>query len=308
MPVRNARPYRASPSAMGSCQRRMVYWRMGLPEEYKELYELRAARGTAIHKILPDILWYVFRNDPQFSGLAKWIILGLEEPVEIPLPGYSSISGTYDALVGLQWIDGRKEIVIFDLKNYARVPDTPYESNIQQISLYAFGVNQSKDVADYCCVAGYVVYFPDSGPPATFRIELDTDIVDKASDFFSGVEARFNDQTLPERIDYSDRRCGWCHYWGRCWGSLADDIAIANKERQPPHINDVEPELSEDIISILDSRREKNNLLSTEKRLRDAIIRKMIAAGQYRIKLSDGQEFELKHIKRKDGVEYYTLE
>lgn len=219
------RPYRPSPSVLGSCPRQNVYWGLGYPQTRKPLSELRALRGQAIHQMFPEILAQWLGQDPRpapFEGLQSFKIIEHEITKDMPW-GLPDATGTIDLLVELGWLEGSVETAVFDLKCYAGIPNEPWPGNVLQVEAYI-------EAAQADC--GYLVYFPDSGHPAAFKVNRRPAINREARDFFSYVNDCIANREFPDRIPYTDKRCEFCSYWESCWG----DIATFNEKPpdQPP--------------------------------------------------------------------------
>lgn len=257
------RPYRPSPSVLGSCPRQNVYWGLGYPQTRKPLSELRAIRGRAIHAMFPEILTQWLSQDPRpipFEALRSFRILGHEVQKEMPW-GIEGATGTIDLLVKLEWdIEGAEELAVFDLKCYGGIPSEPWPGNVLQVEAYI-------EAADADC--GYLVYFPDSGHPAAFRVNRRPTINREAKDFFSYIGECIANREFPDRISYTDRRCEFCPYWDSCWGDLGSFLDDA-EDHEPPRIADEELESKIERHRVL--RAELSKLRGEDDRLKGGII------------------------------------
>lgn len=306
------RAYRPSPSQLGACPRALVYWGLEFPETPRsKLSELRALRGTAIHRAFPEIFEQWLNEDPKpqgFEDLQGYTIIGHE--VAIPVKyGKIETTGTVDLLVELEWGDGKTEMTVWDCKNYASLPKEPYDSNVLQIEAYLeacvlkFGVTPRK------CEgwSGYLFYFPDSGLPKAFRVPRNPGINALADGFFGEVAENIEARTFPKRLDYSDHRCGWCGFFQECWGGVLEEAGIV-----PGEAPVLDPMLleDEDLISTLTEqisvRRTKGELTDQDKTLTSKLIRKFAQYHTDRFALGDGQVSLYKRLSSK-GLPYYVV-
>lgn len=305
--------YRPSPSQLGNCQRQLAYWGLDFPQEpVSHLSELRALRGTAIHRAFPEIFEHWIKEQigkpGEFERLKGWKIIGHEFSLAVK---YETIetTGTIDLLVELDWGDC-KELSVWDLKNYSRVPDEPWESNRLQVEAYIesairkFGTT-ARNVANWC---GYVFYFPDSGMPEARRIERRSGITSEAEEFFGGVRDAIERREFPERLDYNDRRCGWCGYYQECWGQLLEESGILP---QAPDVDAISATGTGDevLLNLLTEqirvRREKAELTERDKELAAGLIKKFVQYGTNKFLLEGmGSALLQKRISKTGGVFY----
>jgi hypothetical protein len=292
------RPYKPSPSLLGTCQRRLAYWARGTPYELNPLYELRARRGQAIHLVILDVLDFIFTHSPMFADLESYHVLAQERPLKYGEDwGFSE--GTPDIILRLDWKD-HLEVAVFDLKCYRNVPNEPYESNVWQMQAYIEGAREN-GIATTC---GYIVYFPDSGEPAAARIERDPSIQAFSRWYFQdigGVAA------VPERLDYHDIRCSYCPFWDECWGELAEAIAAQKPAAKVIGWDELSSETQGVVSGLIKCREENRVTKKTEQSFFDSLVRFMTDRGMYSVKAKDGRAVSLDYVNKKDGSGYYTI-
>ena len=288
--------YHPSPSKLGSCQRRLAYEALGHEGEKNPLHTLRAERGSAIHGMIETIISYVIKHDPLLENVVGWE--PLEKELSVTFPEESGIEkGTLDLWAVLYYEIGSKEVV-FDLKNYKKIPELPYESNVLQLQAYMEALNESVD-------CGYIIYFPDSGEPKAFKVERDPDIFEYSAKFFAEVQRAVDEPGyLPARLDFHDVKCSYCQHWNECWGQMLSDIPADKLKGGIPLIED--KDMSDNITTLFEVRKKKGDLRVLEDRMFDAIVKRMQGYNLYKLKTPNGISVELKFIKKGVGG-YYSI-
>ncbi len=315
--------YRPSPSQLGSCQRQLTYWLLGFPQEpVSELSKLRALRGTAIHRAFPEIFesWIATQigKPGQFENLKGWKIIGHEVSLAVKY-GKIETTGTIDLIVELTWsiekgtVGGDlKELTVWDLKNYARVPSEPYESNRLQVEAYIEAARRkfgdgSRNTSGWC---GYILYFPDSGMPEAQRVESRAGILQEADAFFAAVSDAAERREFLPRLDYNDRRCSWCGYYQECWGQLLEESGVQLGAETGTGINAMETGdeiLVELLTEQLKVRREKDELIERDKELSAALIKKFVQYGTAAFLLEGVGKASIQKRFSKTGTVFYTI-
>jgi CRISPR/Cas system-associated exonuclease Cas4 (RecB family) len=292
------RPYRPSPSCIGSCKRSLVYWALDYPQGEDIYTEFRAARGTAIHKAFPELLEIIWRKLlVDGKRIIRCQIMGHEVPIKLRC-GSVNIQGTADLLLEVEYEDGTVLLEVWDLKNYSRVPDKPYENNVLQLRLYAAGLG---------CDRGVLLYCPDQGMPQAFVVEPDNaGIRHEAEQFFLEVAEAIESRDFPPREAYNSQHCSYCSYWKECWGNLYSEIKEIEKFEKADKRREADDGLIKTIIRRKQVLKDLTKLKDESDTLQDSLMAAFDTLKTTQIVAGD-DVLTLTKVNRKDGGSYYKI-
>lgn len=279
------REFRPSPSGMGECKRMLVMWGLNYPQFKDPKAELRALRGKATHTIFPEILAYVVEHDPLFSQYASVRVMDHELEVDIDF-GHMK-TGTIDAVLECIKPNGDMDLIVTDLKSYARLPEEPYESNILQLQVYmeAFGGDSP----------GILVYFDMHNNARCFLVERNPNIEDVAKAHWSEVLESIESRTMPSRLDWGNPKCNYCSYKESCWGSLWDELAamVPDTTSPPPYAAELSMPFAEVVGRLEKARREKSAQFKIEEEAKSMILNYMTKFGITEVRVSESTKLQL---------------